>query len=227
MEYFMAVLIAVAAAGAAYVTSNKTIADRIPLLCPAEPDAARASKELPKTAVWIITAVTAVLSYFAMLCVLRESSDKLGVGKMAVSMLCMTGAACVDYREHRIPNIFPGIMAVGGILFLAAGVVFQVDGAVAYITASVVAAVCCLLLLFLASALTKQGIGAGDIKLICALALMTGVYTVVGTMFFGAVLCGITAIAALVTRKMDISGALPFGPFLYVGFMLTVLTGNF
>ena len=144
-----------------------------------------------------------------------------------IALLCMTGAGCFDYRERRIPNIFPLIMTLSGFALLLLGVLIKQNGAVSYITSSAIAATGCALLLFLASVMTKQGIGAGDIKLICAFALLTGVYAVISMLFFAIVLCSIAAVIALVFRWKTLKGSFPFGPFLYFGVIVTIISLNF
>ena len=146
---------------------------------------------------------------------------------MIMALLCMMGAACFDYREYRIPNIFPLVMAGGAAVLLLTALFSGMSGAMAYITTGVVAAIGCAIVLVVASALTKQGIGAGDIKLISALALLTGVYCIIGTLFFGVVACSLYAIVALVMKKKKTSSSVPFGPFLLFGYITTLFAISF
>lgn len=227
MKIIVAVLMAMLAAGISYATLNISICNSVKLLRPADPEEVYESVHLSKVVILTLVACVVALSFAAASGIVRQTSDVIGNCKMMIALLCMVGAACVDFRERRIPNIFPIVMALSGIVLLITSVILQQNGAGAYITGSVVSCVVCVVFLMLASALTKQGIGAGDIKLIGALALLTGVYAVIGTIFFSSLICGIVAVVALITRKMSVNNSLPFGPFLFVGFVMTVLTGNF
>ena len=226
MEYLVAILTAAGGAGIAYATVNKEITDKIPFLKSGEAEA------YPSAVLGIIHRLTLIL-VAALLCgvagwkIVDSVSDGLGIARMLILVLAMAGAACVDYRERRIPNFFPGILALSAIVLLGLGLVLQKDGAIAYITTNFLSAVCCAVFLFLAAALSKQGIGAGDIKLVAALAMIGGVYAVIGTLLFGVTLCCVGAVICLVTKKKNLSGSLPFGPFLFVGLIVSVLLGCF
>lgn len=227
MKIIVAVLAAVLAAGISYATLNISVCNTIKALRPADPDEIYESVQLSKVAICSLVALVTAVNFAAAYGIIRQTLDVIGICKMIIALLCMTGAACVDFRERRIPNVFPSIMTVSGMTLLIAGVILKQNGAVAYMTGSFVSCAASVILLMLASALTKQGIGAGDIKLIGALALLTGVYAVIGTIFFSSFICGVVAIVALITRKMSANNSLPFGPFLFVGLIITVLTGNF
>lgn len=227
MEYAVAILVAALAAAVSYATLNKSVTDRIPVLKQKDPNANYTSRELSKTCMIIAMACIFAMGLVCTLIIMRTCSDAIGICRMLLAFLCMAGAGCVDYRERRIPNFFSGVMAIGGSALLIAGILSGIRGAVAHVTTSIVSAVCCVLFLTIASALTKQGIGAGDIKLIGALALSAGLFGVLGTLFFGVTICSIAAVFVLLMKKQDRHGSLPFGPFLFIGFVITILTGNF
>lgn len=227
MNITVAILVAVLAAGISYATLNISVCNAIKVLRPADPDVVYDSIPLNKTVIWLMIVCIAVAGFIVAEGVLRRTTDVLGICRMLIALLCMVGSACVDFREKRIPNFFPVTMALSGLGLLLAGIVLKQDNAVAYITGNFIACALCVLFLVVASAITKQGIGAGDIKLIGALAILSGIYTVMGTIFYGVLACGAVAILALISRKMSMSNSLPFGPFLFLGFIATVLTGNF
>ncbi len=227
MDIFVAILVALLAAGIAYATLDISICSKVRVLRPSDPEREYESINLSRVHAASLSILVALLSFFAMYRIMQTVSNAIGICKMMIALLCMTGAACVDFREKRIPNIFPLVMAVAGIVLLALGVITQQSGAFAYVTSSFVSAIVCVVLFFIASALTHQGIGAGDIKLIGALAIVTGMVAVIGTIFYGIAACSVIAVIALLTKKMSLKQSLPFGPFLFIGYIVTVLTGNF
>ena len=227
MNCLVAFVVAVAIAGLSYVTLNKKIADRIRLFSPADPDEVFESKDLTQTTIIVISTIITIAGFVSVLQIQNRISNPLGIAKMVTALFCMVGAACFDFREKRIPNVFPGVMAVLGVLFLLIGFLVSRTGAVAYITSSVFAAAGCAIFLVIAAFLTKQGIGAGDIKLITALALIGGVYTIIGTLFFGMTICCMYALFALLLKKKTIKEALPFGPFLLAGFVVMLFVIHF
>lgn len=227
MKYLIAVLAAALCAAQAYAILNKQLADKLAFFNIASGKHTYESRPISARQCLLLAAAVAVLSFAAAVRLLLNVSEWINVCKMLLALLCMAGAACFDYRERRIPNLFALVMALGGVVLLALGVITRQNGAYAYITSSAVAAVACALLLTLASVLTRQGIGAGDIKLISAFAIMTGVPAVMGTLFFAIVLCGIAAVFALALKKKTMQSSFPFGPFLFVGYVAAILTLNF
>ena len=137
-------------------------------------------------------------------------------------MVCLTVAACVDLREHRIPNVVPLTMTVFAVISLTIGFLTDQQGYLSYIFSSVVSSVVVAILMLVASILTKKGIGMGDIKLLSALALLGGVYTICGTLFFGITLCAVAALVLLALKKKTVKEGLPFAPFVLLGYFITI-----
>ena len=227
MKFIIAIVISLLAAAISYISLDKSSAERIKWFAVADEEAEYTSKNIPQTRIIMVAAILAIMAFLTTLQIMAKVNTPNGIMKMTLALLCMIGAGVFDYREYRIPNVFPLVMAVGAVILLVAGLLSGMDGAVAYITTSVVAAIACALILIAASALTKQGIGAGDIKLISALALLTGVYSVIGTLFFGVVACTIYAVVALIMKKKTTSSSVPFGPFLLLGYIITLFTISF
>lgn len=159
--------------------------------------------------------------------ILRRVSETINIAKMLIALLCLSGSACVDYREHRIPNLFPVVMALSGMILLAIGYLTKQPGAVSYIVSSAMSAGGCVLFLTVASFLSKGGIGAGDIKLLGALGLLCGVYTICETAFLSVLLCALVSVVLLLMKKKTLKGALPFGPFILLGFAVSVTFFSF
>lgn len=227
MDIIISFFITLMGIGVAMLGLDKAFADKVPLFCNSDPEETFVSKEITKIEKVIVLCVVSLLCFAAAMKIFERVSGTIGILKMLVCLLCLLGAACFDYREHRIPNVFPATLTIAAVVLLGAGVLSGQEGAVAYITTGVVAAVICGLILAVAAVITKQGIGAGDIKLICAVALIAGVYTVVGILFFGSILCSIFAGVVLLFKKKSIGSAVPFGPFLLFGYMLTLFLINF
>lgn len=227
MDILFSIFMTVIGTGLALIGLDKARADRIPLFRNSDPEETFLSKEITRIELVVLLGVAAVMSFVASMKVFERVGDPLGIAKMLFCFLCLLGAAAFDYREHRIPNIFPAAIAVAAVVLLGAGVLLGQKGASAYITTGVVAAIVCGLILVLSAAVTKQGIGAGDIKLICAIALIAGVYTVMGMLFFGVLLCSVYAVIVLLLKKKSAGSAVPFGPFLLFGYVITLFVINF
>lgn len=227
MDIMISILVTFLGVGIVLPGLDKTRAEKIPLFRYSDPNESFVSKEITKSERIIILCIAAALSFSASMRIFERVSNVLGIIKMLSCFLCLLGAASFDYREHRIPNAFPAVLSIAAMVLLGMGVLVGQEGAVAYITTGVIASVACGLILVAAAAITRQGIGAGDIKLICAIALIAGVYAVMGTLFFGVIMCSVYAFIVLILKKKTASNTVPFGPFLLFGYVLTLFMIKF
>lgn len=227
MKWIIAIMMAIVSMALSYAILNKKHADRIQLFNIFSGREIPQSKALSSVQICVATLFVLISSFAAMLHIVKSVSDWINVCKLSISLLCLVGSACFDYREQRIPNLFPVILVFCGVVLYGIGFAIDQPGAIAYLTMGVVAAVLCALLLFLASFLTKQGIGLGDIKLMCALSLTTGVDILMGVLFFAIVSSCAVGIVALITKKKTLQDSLPFAPFIYFGYVVSILVINF
>jgi len=81
--------------------------------------------------------------------------------------------------------------------------------------------------LFLLIAIASRGgMGWGDVKLAALIGLATGFPLVFFSIIMGAILGGIVAVALVIARKRKRRQTIPFGPFLAVAAMITLLWGS-
>lgn len=73
---------------------------------------------------------------------------------------------------------------------------------------------------------SRGGMGWGDVKLAALIGLATGFPLVFVAIIMAAILGGIVAVVLLVTRRRGRREMIPFGPFLAVAAMATLLWGN-
>ena len=81
-------------------------------------------------------------------------------------------------------------------------------------------------LFFLIAVVSRGGMGWGDVKLVGLIGLATGFPLVFFAIVLGAVLGGLVAVALVIARKRTFKQTLPFGPFLALGAMITLLWGS-
>lgn len=222
MEYIIAIIVSVFSVIIAYCTLDINVSNKLFFL-KKKYDDRLPSKELSKLQIKIICMIVFVLNVSATLSIMENVDNEINIVKMVIAIICITGAACNDYREHRIPNIFPFIIAVSGIVCLIVGYFVSQKGAQAYIVSSLFAVASVALGMIVIYFLSKHGIGIGDIKLLCALSILGGVYLISGVIFFAMLSCSITAISLLITKKKTIKEGIPFGPFIYLGYIVSII----
>ena len=129
-----------------------------------------------------------------------------------------------DYTTHRLPRgVTFRAAIIGGPLLALAAINHDDNGRIGVMFASFIVT---LVLFALLAALSKGGIGGGDVRLAPVLAMFLGwlgashVYIGLGS---GFILGGIAAAGMLITRRASASTRFAFGPFLCIGAVASAL----
>lgn len=78
----------------------------------------------------------------------------------------------------------------------------------------------------LIAVISRGGMGWGDVKLAALVGLATGIPLVFLALIIGTILGGLVAVALLIGKKRGRREAIPFGPFLSLGTLITLLWGS-
>jgi len=81
-------------------------------------------------------------------------------------------------------------------------------------------------LFLLIAIVSRGGMGWGDVKLAALIGLATGFPLVFFSIIMGAILGGIVAVALVIAKKRKRRQTIPFGPFLALAAMVTLLWGS-
>lgn len=159
--------------------------------------------------------------------VLRTGTYPPNLLRLVLLGTLLTAAAYIDALSHKIPN---WIVLCTAAVFAGCTVLdFVLSGtdAVPMALNSVLAAAVFFMVFFLVRLASRGGVGYGDIKMITAAALILGIYGTFSFLLVSHVLAAVAAIALLVSKKATRKDGLPFGPFFYLGYLVTILTGMF
>ena len=159
--------------------------------------------------------------------VLRAGTYPPNLLRLVLLGTLLTAAAYIDALSHKIPN---WIVLCTAAVFAGCTVLdFVLSGtdAVPMALNSVLAAAVFFVVFFLVRLVSRGGVGYGDIKMITAAALILGIYGTFSFLLVSHVLAAVAAIALLVSKKATRKDGLPFGPFFYLGYLVTILTGMF
>ena len=159
--------------------------------------------------------------------VLRTGTYPPNLLRLVLLGTLLTAAAYIDALSHKIPN---WIVLCTAAVFAGCTVLdFVLSGtdAVPMALNSVLAAAVFFVVFFLVRLASRGGVGYGDIKMITAAALILGIYGTFSFLLVSHVLAAVAAIALLVSKKATRKDGLPFGPFFYLGYLVTILTGMF
>lgn len=185
--------------------------------------------ELPDRKKWLAALLLAGVGGFisGFLLILRVGTYLPNLLRLLLLGAFLAAAAYTDALSHRIPNqIVLGTAAVFAGCTLLDFLLSGTD-AVPMALNSVLAAAVFFVVFFLVRLASRGGVGYGDIKMITAAALILGIYGTCSFLLVSHVLAAVAAIALLVSKKATRKDGLPFGPFFYLGYLVTILTGMF
>ncbi len=176
---------------------------------------------IPQRIFWVELA-TAVI--FALLCWHYGLSAELGV--MAFYACLFIIIFVIDLEQGLILNkvVYPG-MVVALLLALYPWPWFSESMLMRVAYAALGGAVGFAIFLLIAL-ISRGGMGWGDVKLAALIGLATGFPLVFLAVIMGAILGGIVAVALMIAGKRKRREAIPFGPFLALATMVTLLWGS-
>lgn len=132
----------------------------------------------------------------------------------------LLSAMIIDFKTHLIPNYLIigsfGLWAVLSVLEF----IFVRDTFNYTILAGIVGGIGCFVILYILSRLTHGGIGMGDVKLISAAGLYLGLFGAMLSLMFSLILCAIVSAVLLITKHKNKNDSVPFGPFVFFGYMI-------
>lgn len=174
----------------------------------------------------LLSVVSGYLGY-SFYCSLGNQLDVVGnleIVRMLICLVVFVIAAIYDFRLRIIPNYIPLSLLICRLVYFGFEVFIYED----YLTGAVFSliALCVVfLVLTFANKLAHNGIGAGDVKLLSAVSFFAGFSFVVPLIFVSFVSCGIISVVLILSKKLTSKDALPFAPFILLGFILCSIIG--
>ena len=179
-------------------------------------DALALRKPMNKVSVVLLGGMLGVLTY-------RQFGFSLELFAFALMIAMCIEQSIIDYTTHRLPRgVTFRAAIIGGPLLALAAINHDDNGRIGVMFVSFIVT---LVLFAMLSALSKGGIGGGDVRLAPVLAMFLGwlgashVFIGLG---IGFILGGVVATGMLVTRRASTSTRIAFGPFLCIGAVIAV-----
>ncbi|MBR2048762.1 MAG: prepilin peptidase [Oscillospiraceae bacterium] len=173
-----------------------------------------------------ILAVFVVISWLWGSQVVRYGVSAMAVLKLSLCYYAILAAAVIDFKLHIIPNLIPIILIGASALIFVYELLFGA-GTLARALLSLSGCLIFGLCLLVGNRISGGGIGLGDVKLLSAVCLLGGIGLAFSTMVFALICCSLFAAVVLLSKKMSIRQSVPFGPFIYLGFVIMCLTRLF
>lgn len=131
-------------------------------------------------------------------------------------------AALCDAREKRVPNKLIIAMMGGWVLIMVPQMFFVTEEALGTMADGLAGFLTGGLIFWLVYAISRGGLGGGDVKLAATSGLYLGLDGVLSMMLYGSVLAASTGVVLILLKKIKPKDQIPLVPFLYVGILLTV-----
>jgi leader peptidase (prepilin peptidase)/N-methyltransferase len=176
---------------------------------------------IPRRIFWVELATALI---FALLC--WHYGLSAGLGVMAFYACLFIIIFVIDLEQGLILNkvVYPG-MVVALLLALVPEPGFSQLAAMRVANAAIGGAIGFVIFLLIAI-VSRGGMGWGDVKLAALIGLATGFPLVFVAIIMGAILGGTAAVALMIAKKRKRREPIPFGPFLAVAAMVTLLWGS-
>lgn len=168
-----------------------------------------------------------LLNCYAYYRVFTFDLNMVAVVKVFIVIAFLMSAMFVDQATKKIPNFLILTMLGTEVIFILFEFLFERDIFVKLLIASGIGFAGSFLFMIIISLLTKGGIGMGDVKLIAALGLLVGISGAFYTLVYAELLCFLVSLFMIFFAKKNLKYSLPFGPFIYYGFLAAAIFGTF
>lgn len=155
----------------------------------------------------------------------QYSAELSELGRIMIPAMFLFCVAIIDAITFKIPNFLIVTMLTGRLCMLLIELLCGEENCFNEILVDVVGMAVFFLAGLLTSILTKRGFGMGDVKLVGALALWIGIAGTFYTILIGMFYCMLASLGMLLFRKKGLKDAVPFGPFIYFGYLTAVWLG--
>jgi len=171
---------------------------------------------------YLLIASIVMIGCISVCFVAKNSVSYIALTKLLGAYIFISMAGIYDYKTRKIPNYIPISMFCFGIVILGIES-FLMKELSPYLISSLIGSLASMTVLYVASKLSKGGVGFGDVKLFGAIGFCVGMYAVFTVMTLAIVLCALAAVPILIMKKKTIRGDLPFAPFIYLAYVITLI----
>lgn len=176
---------------------------------------------------WILIGLCAVINSLAAVKLVHFHADTFVYIRLLTALVFLFSAFVIDRNTKLIPNAIVLMMLGAGALVYGVQLIVNLQAFQAAIISAAIGLFGNLLLFYVMSRLTRDGIGMGDVKLIAALGWLTGFETVLISVLISMILCSGAAVVLIFGKRKKANDSVPFGPFVYFGYVIALIICNF
>lgn len=142
--------------------------------------------------------------------------------KLLSIMLIILPNAAVDFRVHKMPNVFMIAGLIIRVLLFAVEFFLKRDTFLNSVIDSLLGGLIIGVFFFLLLIIFKNSIGMGDVKLFALMGLFQGLWGAVNSIFFSLIITFFLSIYLLIAKKKKKKDTISFGPEIYLGTLIGI-----
>lgn len=169
------------------------------------------------------TAVLALGGALAFAALAGRWSDPRDLAILSAYFGALLLLMATDLDQKLLPDLITLPLIVAGLLLTVTGLNPLLAGKDLPIASALIAGIGAPVLLFGLDVVVKGALGMGDLKLVAGLGLISGVTRLFAGLVVASIASAVILIALIVSRRLTMKTAIPFGPILILGGMLAAL----
>lgn len=185
------------------------------------------NKQLVGRELYIWMGISALVSLAAGLLIYDKTTSLLSFYKIVFIYLATSVIAIIDIKLRIIPNIVTLILLIGGVIFHLTDIILnnQTDIISQILIYNVVASILVVIILWVLSLVTRNGMGFGDIKYLGALCFTGGITLLLVSLSVSLICSLVVGVTYVARKKKKMKDTIPFGPFILLGVVACIFTG--
>ena len=175
----------------------------------------------------IVLSIEIALMLISFVFVSTYNLNILTLIKILILEIILAIASIIDLKTKTIPNkLVLTALIVRLVLFIPDGFCYKNEFKEVLLV-SIIGLLVSVISLLILSAVSRGGFGMGDVKLIGCIGFFMGLTATFYTLLFGMIICMFFSVILLLTKKAGKKDQIPFGPFIYLGFISAIAMGFF
>lgn len=176
-----------------------------------------------KTHFFIVMGIITVTMFGSSFLIVNNVSNIPNLVKLLLLMGILAAAAIIDLKKTIIPNFLIIFGLIVRVLIYVIELLFYNNIFVPQLISDVIGFAIGFGILFIASVVSKGALGFGDVKLFGLIGLMSGAICTYSTLVFCLLLSTIASIGLMIAKKKNRKDSIPFGPFVFVGYIIAII----
>ena len=175
-----------------------------------------------KTYFYIVMGIISLALLGGSFLLVNNVSNIPNLVKLIFLMGILAAAAVIDLKKTIIPNLLIVIGLIARVVIYVIELLFYNNIFVSQLISDVIGFAIGFGILFIASVVSKGALGFGDVKLFGLIGLMSGAICTYSTLILCLLSSTIVSIGLMIAKKKNRKNSIPFGPFIFIGYIIAI-----